>query len=290
MNRQSGLALVSVLWGLAILSLIAAAMLSGSRLSIRNSRNAIEDAQARAFIDAAVNQTVLDLLDRRPDRQPRIDGIAATIQVLGTPVQVSVEDEFGKIDLNAADRELLGRLFRTTGLDGAAVDALVDKVLDWRERGNTKHLNGGKADDYRVGGLPYGPRDGPFQRVDELALVMGMTPELYQQIQPALTVYSARATFNPQTAPAEALMTLPGFDRQRTNEMIAERGGNPTGLGPVINGRIGPGISLAGWAFTIRVSVPSTQGRRRAFSTVVRLTNDPRQQFWRLTASEELLR
>jgi general secretion pathway protein K len=39
-----------------------------------------------------------------------------------------------------------------------------------------------------------------------------MTPALFAQVKPALTVYSGRQFIDPQVAPREALLALPGMD------------------------------------------------------------------------------
>ena len=44
--------------------------------------------------------------------------------------------------------------------------------------------------EYRAAGYAYGPRDGPFETVEELKLVMGMTPLLFEALAPVLTIYS----------------------------------------------------------------------------------------------------
>lgn len=65
-----------------------------------------------------------------------------------------------------------------------------DRILDWREPGIGKRLNGAKAEDYRAAGIVYGPRKAPFESVEEVKLVMGMTAQLFDALAPALTVYS----------------------------------------------------------------------------------------------------
>ncbi|HLY59107.1 MAG TPA: hypothetical protein VKS60_26325 [Stellaceae bacterium] len=286
MTRQSGVALITVLIGVAILALIAAVVMSQTTVSAGSARGQTEALQAEAIADAAVAETVLALGDRRADHRPRVDGVPRTIDVLGTKVEVTVQDEYGRIDLNQADGGLLVRLFHAEGLSGADAAALADKVLDWREPGPGKHLNGATADDYRDAGYAYLPRRAAFQTVDELRLVMGMTPELYDSVRPALTIYSGRPGLNLATAPVEALVALPGFDRQKALDAVAGRlRDDATVNGPVIGGRIDPAIPLAGWPFTIRTKLVAG---RRVFdrSTTVRLTADPNRPFWILSEEE----
>jgi general secretion pathway protein K len=288
-RRQRGLALVTVLWGLIILAVIAGAMLSAVRVSSRLAATILSRAQADALAEAGLQQAVLGLLDRRGDHRWRVDGVPRTVSFAGTELTVSIWDEYGKIDLNNCNRDLLQGLLASTGLDGAALDALVDKILDWRETGSLKRLNGAKDDDYQAAGYDYHPRQGPFQTIDELKLVMEMTPELFERLRPALTVYSQKRTFNALTAPREALLALPGMTPVAADTLIATRSvqaPNEPGSGPVVAGVIDPAIATAGWPFTMRVEVGGPGGRFTR-ETVIRLTGDPEHPYWLLARRDE---
>ena len=82
-------------------------------------------------------------------------------------------------------------------------------------RARRRRVNGAKDQAYRLAGTSYRPRNGPFQSVDELLLVMDMTPALFTRIAPALTVYSGRQFIDPQVAPREALLALRNMDPAR---------------------------------------------------------------------------
>lgn len=285
-GQPRGLALVTVLWGLAILSLIAGIMLASARFSTGAARYASRAAEADAIADAAVARAVLGILDRRLDRRWRVDGTAQTVDILGVPVEIAVQDEYGRIDLNQADGSLLQRLFENAGLGLTDAQALADKVQDWRGSGFGKHLNGATADDYRAAGLQYLPRSGPFQSVEELKLVIGMTPEIYAQVEPALTVYTAKQAINTASAPPEALAALPGFDAQKAADLVAARAGaDAAASGPVQGGKIDPAIPLAGWPFSIETRF-EIAGRRVARVTVVRITADPARPYWVLHVAD----
>jgi general secretion pathway protein K len=281
-DRERGIALITVLWGLVILALIAAALLSAVRVTSRLAATTVARAQVTALAEAGLQEAVLGLLDRRPDHRWRVDGVPRTVGFAGTQLTITVWDEYGKIDLNNCNRELLQGLLTSAGLDSASVDPLVDKILDWREAGSLKRLNGAKADDYRAAGYDYRPRQGAFQTVDELRLVMDMAPELFERIRPALTIYAQKRTFNTQTAPREALLALPGMDAVAADTLLATRGSassDSAASGPVAGGVIDPAIPTAGWPFTIRVEIP-TPGGRFVRETVVRLTGDPARPYW----------
>jgi general secretion pathway protein K len=265
------MALISVLWGMALLAAIATSFLSSGTTAYRLARNALDAAQVDVAAEAAVNRAVLGLLDPRPEARWRSDGVPRVIEFEGIRMQVQVQDELGRIDLNNADGSLLISLFQSAGLDALAAAALVDKILDWRDAGSLKRLNGAKEPEYRAAGLAYRPRNGAFQSVDELKLVMGMTSELFRRVEPAVTVYSGRPAIDPQVAPPEALRALPTMDAQKVATLVAARNAQP----------FLAQVPLIGRAFTIRVDVERPAGTQHR-EAVVRLTDHPQQIFWLL--------
>ena len=197
------MALISVLWGIALLSIVAVSFLSAGGVSYRLAHNAVEIARTDAVAEAAVNRAVLALLDPQLDRRWRTDGVARAFDFDGASSRISIQDELGRIDLNHADASLLIGLFKSAGLDAQSAGKLVDKILDWRDANPAKRLNGAKEQDYRMSSHGYRPRNGAFQSVHELKLVMDMTPDLFKRVEPALTVYS------------DVRSSIPGWHRRR---------------------------------------------------------------------------
>src|SRR6266849_2552589 len=101
------MALLSVLWGIALLSVVAASFLSTGNVSYRLAHNAVEIVRTDAVVDAAINRAVLALLDPRPDKRWRVDGVAQLVNFDGASMRISIQDELGRIDLNAAEGSLL---------------------------------------------------------------------------------------------------------------------------------------------------------------------------------------
>jgi hypothetical protein len=52
---------------------------------------------------------------------------------------------------------------------------------------------------------------------------MGMTYDLYEKVAPLLTVHSRRPGFNPNFAPREVLLSLPGVGDEKVNAFLDER-------------------------------------------------------------------
>jgi general secretion pathway protein K len=272
-RREEGWALVSALWTLTMLALLAAAAETLTVTSYRIEQRALAEARAQAVLDAAVVRAVLGLSEKRPDKRWRVDGTQTSFFFDGTKVDVSVQDELGRIDLNAASGAMIGQLLAGLGVPPDIAGTLTDRIIDWRSATGLATLHGGTDGDYRAAGLSYRPRHGPFQSVDELKLVLGMTPQLFAKVRPALTVYSKHAMFDPAVAPREALLAL--YREEEIERMLQARGGDPNvtmRLG-ILPGTVSDPNALAGRAFAISALV-RTGNRSFARNAVVEITGD----------------
>jgi general secretion pathway protein K len=268
--------LATVIWGIGLLSAIAVSLLWSGNVSYQLIRNVTAAAQLEATFEAAVDRAVLGLIDPRYDQRWRVDGVAQEFGFGGARIRVAIQDELGRIDLNHADEAVLIALFQSAGLGASAAGQLADEVLDWRDSTGLKRLNGAAAPDYRAAGFDYTPRNGPFQSVDELQLVMDMTPALFRRVEPAITVYSGHQFIDPQFAPPEALLAQPAMNADAATSYISARSSQTRA------GVIDPTIPLRGRAFTIRADIDTATGPQSR-EVVVRITDNPYQPYWVLS-------
>lgn len=268
MNRATrrGFALVMVLWGVALLSLLAAGLESAAMTARRESHDHLAAIAASALAEAGTNQAIGMLLDRRFAARPKVDGSAFALSFAGHAIAVSVQDEGGKVDINLADGPVLTRLLQGVGLSAEQASAMSDRIQDWRDPDDLKRENGAEADDYAAAGTEYRPGNAPFTRIEELKLVLGMTPELYGKLAGAVTVFSHRPTVNPVTATGAALATLemPGGGQR------SQPGDDATAAVAGIDAT----TIEAGGSYTIRASL-TLDGTRLVRTTIVMLTDDP---------------
>jgi general secretion pathway protein K len=220
---ERGIALILVLWTLALLSVIAIGFASNARTELLIVRNQIESARARAIAEAGVSLALLEMTQTDPERRWLADGREHVLTYGRDLIRVSVQDEAGKIDINTAPDELLDGLFRTVGVDPASAIRLVDMIADWKDPDDLRRPSGAEAADYRAAGLPYVPRNGPFLAVEELRLLIGMTPALFDRIRPLVTVYSRSGRINSFAAPDDVIRSLPGISLDQANLYIAAR-------------------------------------------------------------------
>src|SRR5262249_7012775 len=99
-----------------MLALMAAATEALTATSYRIEQRAIAEARAHAALDAAVVRAVLGISDSRAGQRWRTDGAHRRFAFGGFPIDVSVQDESGRVDLNASGAALVAQLLSANGL------------------------------------------------------------------------------------------------------------------------------------------------------------------------------
>ncbi len=222
-SRQSGVALVLVMWVAVILTVIAGSFIVERRTEMLVVRNSISMARAEAAANAGVYRALHDLYRQNvPDVWKR-DGTPHDWAFDDVPVRVEVRDESAKIDINTASDPLFRGLLVSVGLADAEAGALLDAIVDWRDPDQLKRPNGAEEGDYAAAGLAYRPANAPFQAIEELQLVLGMRPDIYRRLAPSITVFSRMPGVNATIASREVLLAIPGVTTEVVDEYIARR-------------------------------------------------------------------
>jgi general secretion pathway protein K len=220
-GSNRGIALISVLWITGLLAVMAASFASSTRTQTRLALNQEENAKAEALADAGVHRAILGLLEPDPESGWRVDRNVHAFSLGDGEVQVRIEDEDGKIDLNAAPLELLAGLFVALGLPEEAALTMADRIGDFRDEDDEPEPLGAEDQAYFDAGLAQGAADRPFATESELLGVLGMTRELYEEARPNLTVYSGGEGVDPLHAPLPVLQALPGMTPELIETILA---------------------------------------------------------------------
>jgi general secretion pathway protein K len=251
--KERGVALLLVLWVIALLTIIAVALTGTQRTETALAANEVDSARFRALADAAIDYAMLNLMvppittqgrDNQDATDPNLwapDGTPHAWSMGGTTLQVTVYNEASRIDLNQAPRDLLVRLLNAAGVPQDSVDSLADAIMDWRDPDNIRSPNGAEDSDYEAAGLPYGAKNGPFDCVEELQQVMGFTRQIYRLVAPALTVATGSPQVDQQFASDLVVAALQGItvaDAQANRQQQLPGGGQGTAPPPA--GRGGP--------------------------------------------------
>ena len=274
-HRQTGIALVLVLWIISLLTVMALGLTTTQRSESALTRNQLDGARFRALSEAAINLTVLNLLSTPLETVPAEaawvpDGLPRTLVFNGSELTVTLYNEASRLDLNTATREQLATLIELAqgeaGFDEAQRDALADAILDWRDADDLTQLNGAEDGDYAAAGLPYGARDEPFQSVDELQQVLGMPRALAQRLAPDLSVDNESDRVDEQFASAQVLAAVQGLNIEDAQRFVDERNA------PVLPGAEQPAaVNRGGPLYRIRVGMADQGGVGRTMEALVQL-------------------
>ena len=137
-----------------------------------------------------------------------------------------VEDEEGKININMLDATVLSVFFQKVGeIKREVADEIAYSVVDWRDTDDSlSHPEyGAEKDYYEDLDIPYECKNYKFESIEELLLVRGMTPEIFEKIKPFVTVYGI-GVVNINTAPREVLVGLGMDDVLADNIMLFRTG------------------------------------------------------------------
>lgn len=144
-----------------------------------------------------------------------------------------------KASINTTDRIIWEKLFQFYGIEeGPALDEIVDAVLDWRDEDDSLRVNGAENDYYQSLEPPYLPRNGPFQSLEELLLVRGVTEAMFHGtfrdgvskpgLKEMLNVSGpVSSRFDINSAPKGILMAFLEIDDQAAEDLIRAREEEP---------------------------------------------------------------
>jgi general secretion pathway protein K len=255
-RREAGMALISVLWILVLLTAIVAEFAYSMRTEVNITRNFKEATQAHYIAHSGVIRSVVEMTRNTdkaknqenadavaPDRVWRINAAIAP-QKFGTgQFSVHIDNAAGLINLNTASEKLLRLMVNTLDISDREKAVIVDSILDWRDSDDFHRLNGAENKYYQSLPNPYACKNAAFDSVDELLRVRGMRPELfYKKLRPIVTITPesktrhvakgrssrrvARAVagqININAAPRQLLEALPQITLQQVQNLIDYR-------------------------------------------------------------------
>ncbi|MEJ2115551.1 MAG: type II secretion system protein GspK [Gammaproteobacteria bacterium] len=187
---SQGFALITVLWVTAFLAVIAGSVSYQARASLSLANNVVASFKTKHAAEGALFLTI-DKLVKRDELQGHVlKNPNYNYELDNLVVAVEVSDESGKIDLNLASVDLLKSLFVSMGVKENTSSSIADAIADWRDQDNLQRANGAEDQDYSAIGLLYEAKDDEFDSIDELSLVLGVTPDIHNKVKPFVTVYA----------------------------------------------------------------------------------------------------
>ncbi|WP_266157138.1 general secretion pathway protein GspK [Dyella silvatica] len=276
-RQQRGVALLVVLWACTLLAILLGGYATASRLEATQVRYQLAQTQVRYLAEAGVMRAIYESAQNvgalgKPATGPFwiADGRLYTLRIDDTDIQIRVSDETGKVDLNTATPDVLQGLFQAAGVDAGSAAALVANLVESRDAQRLNNQTYGNQR-YKQAGLNHGPRYAEFASLEDLQAVLGMTPAIYQKVEPAITLWSRRPQPTPLLAPALALSALPGMDMNKAQRFIAVREATqPPAPPPVLPNGMPAGNWRGGNVKTIYATASTADGMRSALQVTVR--------------------
>lgn len=277
---DQGIALVIVLWMLALLTVIANSMVFSLRSEVQAAANLVATARAEAAADAGVNIAMMELARPPTDLQRwQGNGMTHSLHIGDIALRIMIVDEAAKIDINSAPETLLAGLGQSIGMDEVTAVAFADAVVDWRDADELRRLHGAEKDEYSAAEKDYGPRNGNFESIYELRLVFGVNEELFERLAPLVTVNSGLQGIDTTMASQEVLMALPSATKEQVDLYLDQRQ-QLLGQGlPIPAAPFAQAYSAPRQGNTFSVQVHAVLGDTVSFfrEAVVQVTNNPKE-------------
>lgn len=176
-RRDRGVALIVVIWSLAVIGAVVAAFFARGLLEAKYARDGRSEAAARALAQAGMACFLQRFLADEtetdgPDEPWLLAGANAPPDLPGGRVTATVADLGSRINLNLAGEAALRVLF--DGEEGPA-----QAVLDWRDADRQPRPSGAEADYYLGLSPSVKPADGFLLCPEEALLIRGL--DRYQE-------------------------------------------------------------------------------------------------------------
>lgn len=236
LDSQRGIALIMVLWVLTILMVLVLSFTYMTRTETDAAISFRDGVAGKFLAEAGIQRAVIEIFYRKNNPQAdnsdiwRKDGTPYRVDTDNGDCLVSITDESGKVDINRAPEVILKGLFRGFGLEEEDADIVVDSILDWKDIDDLHRLHGAESDYYMSLPNPYKAKDAGFETLEELIMIRGITPEILygdvgkRGVIDLLTLHSNTGKINPNTAPREVLLAIPGITSEIADAIIINRG------------------------------------------------------------------
>jgi type II secretory pathway component PulK len=195
-NRR-GIALLSTLWLVAALSVVAAGALTLARTERDMAVGRVALTRGRFAAEACLAVLESNLGDRK-----RLAPIDSLDLGQGTWCRVTMTDVAARLSGEVANAELLAVLVGDPAQSAA--------LLDWIDPDDAPREGGAEGDWYRAQ-RRRGPRNGPLVDTTELYAIRGFDSAAVARVAPYLTKWTS-TRLNVNTASRALLLTLPGLE------------------------------------------------------------------------------
>ena len=224
-QNNSGIILIVVLWVLVILSMLAIGLARKVKVDLALTKNAIGKIKSRYIAMAGLSYAMAKIYEDNQDQgsnildtkfqcgftrkdQNTVEGLFKQIPVGDGHFTISYniaednqrlkrygfQDEESKVNingLNSSNFTVLKYLISELGFDDQTAETVASSVIDWIDADSAVFNPplGAEGDTYETDGSSYSCKNKPFDSIEELMLVKGMTPALFKKMRAYVTVF-----------------------------------------------------------------------------------------------------
>lgn len=196
-RNQEGIALVMVLWVMAILSVVVLEFSFAMRTEVNITQNYKEELQLYGMAQGGVHRAIAELIYKH---DPKVQQLRKTLTIEEIPpdkkewvtdgrsyflpfgqgtCEIKVMSEAGKVNINLVSESMLRKIITLLGLEGEMRDIVVDSILDWKDPDDFYRVNGAENSYYQSLKESYYCKNAYFDSIEELLLVRGVSPALF---------------------------------------------------------------------------------------------------------------
>jgi len=234
-DRESGVILVSVLWLVALVSVLILGALQEWRTELKLAANFQAKAQCRRLAEGGVYYAIGKILAREiAARNPETplqdansqefwltDGSLHTLKLPVGRIEIVITDEAGKLNLNTASREDLEKLFNVWEYSSDQIRNMVEAILDWRT-----WTPGDKTFFRSLTRPAYSGNNFPFDTVEEILWLPACAGLAPSRLSACFTVQKVAAAINLNSASPDVLMAL-GLTAAQAQQIVEARSVQP---------------------------------------------------------------
>lgn len=248
-DGREGMALLTVLLLVAVMSVVAIAVLDDVRFSVRRTTNAESQAQAQWYASGAerlARRQVTRLLAADPVRtplEPAWNGRRLTFPIEGGSISAVVSDGQACFNLNSVvqgvGEDLAVRplgvaqflaLGRAVGAPESRMRAAADALVDWLDADGEPRPLGAEDGAYAGLSTPYRTGGVLLSEVSELRAVKGVDADLYRRLRPFVCALPTSRlsplnvnTLGPDHAPLLTMLTGGSLGVEAARGLLARR-------------------------------------------------------------------
>lgn len=218
--RQRGVALISVLLVVALVTVIASALMARQHLAVRSTQNHLAAKQASQHAQGAevLAKAILRRDWLQDDREQPVDHLQESWAYRypeftlddASRLNIQIEDQAGRFNLNRLQSDDAAlQQFRRLLLGLGIKPTIAESLRDWLDADHeVSASHSAEENHYLLQDVPYRTPNRVMGHISELRLIKDVTFADYLKLEPYVSALPANSALNVNTAPARVLAAL----------------------------------------------------------------------------------